>query len=217
MKKLTLLFITTTLIFGLTTNAQIKKGSVFLGGDISFTTEKGASSNNIDYKTSGIYLLPVYGKAVKENLIIGTDILYYFQNSDVSLDFNDLKQWIYGIGFFARGYQQLAKTKLSLFIQGHIGTEYDKTKQAFNTIDKIEKNTFSINLSVYPGISYSLNHKLQLETGFSNLFGLRYFNRKGTSGTVNPVSSDASGFSLYASAENVTRFYLGFRLLILKK
>lgn len=204
------------LFVSISANSQIGKGSVFLGGDISFTTEKGTSSNNLDYKTSGIYLLPVFGKAVQENLLIGTDLLYYFQNSDVSLDFNDLKQWIYGIGFFARGYQQLAKTRFSLFLQGNIATEYDKVKQAFNTSDKIEKNTFTVNVSAYPGISYNLTRKLQLETGFSNLLGIRYFHRKTTSGTVNPVSSDASGFSLYASVENLTRFYVGFRLFILK-
>ncbi|HEY6063636.1 MAG TPA: hypothetical protein VIV35_08505, partial [Chitinophagaceae bacterium] len=159
MRKHTILIVITALVFAKNTDGQIKKGSVFLGGDLAFSSEKGTSSNNDNYKTWGFHFLPVFGKAVKENLVAGSDLLYYYQNNDVSLDFNDNKQWIYGAGFFIRQYQQIAQTRFSLFLQGHLGSEFDKTKQAFNTPDKIESKTFSLVLSIYPGISYKISRK----------------------------------------------------------
>lgn len=200
----------------LTATAQIQKGSTFLGGDLSFSTESGSSSNNINYKTGGFYVLPAFGKAIKENLIVGTDILYWYNHSDVSDDFNDLKQWVYGAGIFIRQYQLIPKTKFALFIQGNLSVENDNTKQGYNTPDKIETVILSVGLGLRPGMSYTISKKLQLETGFNNLVGARYFHRTSTSGTVNPVTGKASGFNLYASLENETRFYVGFRLLIRK-
>ncbi len=205
------------ILFVLTARAQIHDGATFLGGNLAFSSEKGTSSNNMDYKTNGVYLLPVYGKAIKENVVVGTDILYYSQNNDVALDFNDLKQWVYGIGFFIRQYHPIANTKFSIFVQGHLSAEIDKIKQAFNTPDKIETKISSLNLGIYPGISYSISKKLQLETGFVNLMGARYAHREYISGTVNPVTGSANSFNIYASLENQTRFTIGFRLLINKK
>jgi hypothetical protein len=217
MRKLTILIVITTLVFAENTGAQVKKGSVFLGGDIAYSDENGTSSNHNNYYTGGFRFLPVFGKAIKENLILGFDLLYYYSNNDFSLDFNDLKQWIYGGGVFIRQYQQIAQTRFSLFIQGNLSAEKDKVKQAFNTPDKIETNIFSLNVSVYPGISYKISRKLQLETGFNNLVGARYFHRETVSGTINPATSSANGFNLYASLENLTRFYVGFRFIISKK
>src|SRR5688572_7736826 len=90
------------IVFHHSLQAQITKGATFLGGDLAFSVEKGTSSLKQDYKSGGFYLFPVYGKAIKDNVIIGVDFLYYFNNSDVVIDFNDLKQWIYGAGFFIR-------------------------------------------------------------------------------------------------------------------
>ncbi len=214
MKRAYIYFIFLTLINVDHAVAQINKGAIFLGGDLAFSSEKGNSSNNTGYNTFGGYILPVLGKAVSDNSIVGISLLYNYNNSDVALDFNDRKQWVYGGGFFIREYYPLHKTKFSLFVQGSLFAEHDHIEQAYNTIDKIETRTFSINSSAFPGVSYNLSNKLKVETGFVNLFGVRYFHRKTTTGTINPLSSSATGFSLYASAENVTRFNVGFRLLL---
>lgn len=217
MRKHTVLIVIASLVFAKNTDGQINKGATFLGGDITYSDEKGISNNNNDYYAGGFRFLPVFGKAVKENLIAGFDLLYNYSNNDFSFDYNDNKQWIYGGGVFIRQYQQIAQTRFSLFIQGNLSAEKEKVKQAFNTPDKIESNTFSLNISFYPGISYRISRKLQLETGFNNLVGAKYFHRETVSGTINPATSSANGFNLYASLENLTRFYVGFRLVFNKK
>jgi hypothetical protein len=212
-----ILLITSFFFISLGAFTQIPKGSVFIGGDISFFYEEGTSNNSNDYVDRNFYVLPVFGKAVKENLLIGVLSLFYHNNTDVTLDFNDLKQSRYGLGFFAREYKQIAKTRFHIFLQESLSGEYDHTEQGFNTADKIDKKSHIINLGVYPGIAYNLSQRLQLESGFSNLLGLRYYHTKTFAGTINPISSKVNGISLYATADNVTQFYVGFRLFFLKQ
>ncbi len=196
-------------------DAQIKKGATFLGGNVSFTTEKGTSNNNSnDYQRSGVYILPVYGKAIKENRVAGVDLLFYYQKNDVAQDVNDLKEWIVGAGFFLREYKPLGKTKASIFLQARLGGQYDHVESAFNTPNESDTKSFLLGISMYPGISYGISRKLQLETGFINLFGINYTHKKTATGTVSPVSVNSNGFNIYANLENLTRFSVGFRLLI---
>ncbi|MEO5945336.1 MAG: hypothetical protein ABIP79_00855 [Chitinophagaceae bacterium] len=217
MRKISTILFSISFLSSVSLQAQIKKGATFLGGNLSFSAEEGTSTNNNDYKTGGVYILPVVGKAVKENLIVGADILFYYQNSDVSLPENDLKQWIYGTGFFIRQYQQIKNTRFSLFLQGGLAGEYNKVRKGLGTDSRFEKNESSVRIYAYPGVSYAVSRKLQLETGFNNLLGIRYFHTKTVTGIFNEVKSTSNGFNLYASLENQANFYIGFRLLLNKK
>jgi hypothetical protein len=65
-----------------------------------------------------------------------------------------------------------------------------------------------------PGISYAINKKLQLESGFNSLFHATYAKSKTTAG-YNKSSSDS--FSAGVSLENQSTFYIGFRVLLNNK
>jgi hypothetical protein len=202
-------------ILSLNSNGQLIKGAAFLGGNFSFSSEKGTGPNA--YDVQGVYILPVYGFAIKDNLVIGVDMLFLNNDNDVLLVENDIKQRVTGGGFFIRKYQRIAQTNFSAFVQAHFGCEFERLQQGYATVDKRETRAFSILLNAYPGVSYKISKTLQFETGFNGILGGRYFHRKTTVGTVNPTISKVTGYSLYGSLENMARFNLGFRLTIDKK
>ena len=80
MKRITLLSVS-VLLFVLVTNAQITKGSIYLGGSIGASNAKGEVSTSTELgKRKSISISPSVGVAVKDNLIAGVNF-YYFNNS----------------------------------------------------------------------------------------------------------------------------------------
>lgn len=217
MKKPTFLFFTTALFFISKTDAQVKKGATFLGGDIGFSISETTNSTNTGDKQNGVLVLPVFGKAVKDNLVVGAYLVYNSFKSNVYIDANDLEQNIYGGGFFIRKYKQLGKSDFSMFLQGRVGYEHENVKTGENTTSGGESNGSTISMGLYPGISYRLSKKLQIETGFNNILALRYQHYKGYSGTISPVTYSYNRFNIYSSLENLGSLYVGFRLLLDKK
>ena len=69
MRKILLAIITASLFVN-SANAQIKKGSIFLGGDISGSTQKTKTGGITTNKQNGINISPVFGKAIKDNLVL---------------------------------------------------------------------------------------------------------------------------------------------------
>lgn len=65
MKKIYLTIVTVSLLV-CSSNAQIKKGSIFLGGDIGGSIQKTKSEGVTNNKQNGINISPVFGKAIKE-------------------------------------------------------------------------------------------------------------------------------------------------------
>src|SRR5436305_2101488 len=164
MKK-NLLFIIVVLFNSLSSFAQINKGSVFLGGNI------GVSQNKPDTLTNAFlsyYIDPQVGIAIKENTIIGVILLYGKSDYNSNASSNN-----YGGGFFLRKYKQLGKY-FYLFGQGQAIFSYYKISQTYGATDyNINKQT-SINLNLYPGISYAVTKKFHLEATINNLLTLSY-------------------------------------------
>src|SRR6476619_6532880 len=71
MKRNQLLFVLLFTLFAIMSQAQIRKGAVFLGGNISGYTEKTTSSSTAGGKQNGITVSPVLGIASKENMVWG--------------------------------------------------------------------------------------------------------------------------------------------------
>jgi len=216
MKKILLALLSFLLFTSTTLNAQIKKGATFLGGDVGVSISETTNSTNTGDEQNGIQVLPVLGKAVKDNLVVGAYLIYNSFKSDVYIDANDIEQRIFGGGLFVRKYKQLGKGDFSVFLQGRIGYEHENLKTGENTTSGGESNGSIVSMGLYPGISYSLNKKIQIETGFNNILAMRYQYRKGYSGTILPVTFRSSRFDVYSSLENLSSLYVGFRLLLNK-
>lgn len=196
-------------------HGQIKKGSIFLGGDISGSTLKTKSDDILTSKQNGINISPVFGKAIKDNLILGVNAGFGISKTD-----NPVNDWrynsdSYNAGVFVRKYKNLAASGFYIFLQGGLGLGYYHQKQEGPSPSNLdETKRISVGINAYPGISYAVGKRLHLETGFNNLLSLNYFTDKREMGS--PVTKyKTNGFSISSSLNNTTSsLYLGFRLLI---
>lgn len=211
MKKILPVLITASM-FVSSVNAQIKKGSIFLGGDISGSSQKTKSGDITTNKQNGIFISPVFGKAIKDNLILGINAGFGIYSNDYPI--RNTEYDTYNAGLFLRKYKNIATSGFYIFVQGGLGVSYYNQKEEGmpTTYDNIKRTTIGIN--AYPGISYAVNKKLHLETGFNNLLMVNYFHEKRETGS--PVTTyKTNGFSVSSSLNNATSsLYLGFRLLI---
>ncbi|HEX2848858.1 MAG TPA: hypothetical protein VHN59_20090 [Chitinophagaceae bacterium] len=197
------------------THAQIKKGATFLGGSISGTTTKTERSDTLFSKEKGLIISPAFGKAIKENLVLGVDLSIRVFNNDFRGNSLEQRNHSYGGGVFLRKYKQLGSSGFSVFGQGRLGVTFDKYKNNSTsmTYSEITKG-FGVLLSFYPGLSYSVSKRLQLETGFYDLLSINYSRSKRT--VINPTLNEykTTDFGVSSSLSNASPLYLGFRLLL---
>jgi len=200
-----------------TAQAQIKKGAIFLGGDIGGSTAT-TESAGVDYsKQSGFTITPVFGRAIKENLIFGaygTVAVSTYKVYDPSTN-SEQKTRGYGGGFFLRKYKPLGSSGFSVFAEARAGVLFEKREDSFAIYANYQKvKTFSATITAYPGLSYTVSRKFQLEAGFNNLLSMKYSRENRTVGAVNNSVYKTTGFDLYSSIDNFSSLYLGFRVLL---
>jgi hypothetical protein len=220
MRKYTLLFLFTTFSLTQAMQAQIKKGSVFLGGDIGGSTQTTKRNGTKVGSQDGFTILSVFGKAIRENLILGGEAgfsLYNNKNNDLNPGTNSKqKNNSYQAGVFVRKYKLIGKSGFSMFLQGRLGFYYlsNEYSSSYQATDKIKRYTTGI--SAYPGISYTVSKRLQLETGFNNLLNLNYFTENREIGGSLGYTDKTNGIGFSSSINNISSLYLGFRLLLNK-
>jgi hypothetical protein len=64
------------ILFASVASAQISKGSLFLGGNISTASSKVELPNGQEQEQKGFMISPAIGTAIKNNLIVGVDLTY---------------------------------------------------------------------------------------------------------------------------------------------
>jgi hypothetical protein len=197
-------------------HAQIKKGAIFLGGNIGFSIQDSkttqATAPGFDDKNTYVSISPVFGKAIKDNLILGADIIWSYSKVESSLQ----KTHAYGAGVFIRKYKELGKG-FYVFGQTRIGGSYNSLENGYtnNQASSYDKTTgYSAAINIYPGVSYSISRKLQLETGFNNLAYLSFDHSKRIENFNGGVSVVSNTFGLGSSLSSLSGFTLGFRVLI---
>jgi hypothetical protein len=201
-------------------HAQISKGSIFLGGQINFNSQvttyaaPGANNSNIN----SFNFSPAIGKAIKDNTVVGVDLNYVHTGYKQDISSYDQTSNMYGAGVFMRHYVLLGKG-FYVFGQGRFGASYNTgkaTQPALNGPSDDMKG-FSLNFGFYPGISYQVSKKLQLETGFNNLAFVNFQHSKDTqTGTGASPEFTTNNFSIGTSLNNLASFTLGFRVLLSK-
>lgn len=198
-------------------NAQITKGTVSLGGDLSFyTSTSSTEGNSNDRKQNNIYLAPSIGKAVKDNLIFGVDLEY--RHTFDRLENNPAKSQgnNFGAGVFLRRYLTLGKG-FYLFAQGTAGISYGIEKVVTYPSGTFKSETKSIGASVtfYPGVAYAISKKFQIEAGFRDLAYIGYGHSKRVITQGSPLNTEktkTSAFNIGTTAGSFTNFTLGFRV-----
>src|SRR5581483_2243401 len=211
MKQTILLSLAILFCFIGSVNAQIGKGSLWLGGGIGYNSSK--TDNNVavpQTQDNNFNFNPGIGVAVKNNLILGADITF---NSEVNKSPNYVyssvpvtetkKTKTYGVGVFLREYFPVIN-RLYIFGQERVYYSAGKTTDQYGGNTDNDKN-WGTGFSFYPGVSFALTKKLQLESGFNNLFNVNYSQAK-----VNGKQTNES-FEIGATSNNSGYFTIGFR------
>jgi len=127
MERITLTTIA-ILLFASVTNAQIKKGSTYLGGSIGFSSSKLEPNNSsTNGKSKSVSINPAVGVAVKNNLIAGINLNYGHGNSKGFQSSQDYKNSNYGAGVFMRKYWSVLN-RLYFFGQSDLGYTHSNYK-----------------------------------------------------------------------------------------
>ena len=196
-----------SIVFSVSANAQIKKGSTLLGGSLNF--------NHQDISGSDFFNINIqYAKAYKDNTFFGFQ-LGYGHNKPVNQNWN-----FYTGGIFSRKYLPIVKD-LFLFGEAGLNMEYVKmdSKSSNPTISNI-RNNYSVSISLMPGLSYGITSKLHLEMALANIARIYYEHQKLTntssSGTFTTRSKNF-GLNTSTHLNSLSNIQFGFRLLLQKK
>ncbi len=221
MKK-TFLLSVIAIVASLTVSAQIKKGALLIGGQLSFTGSNSQFINtqrDVKYR-SGFYNVAA-GLTVKENKAIGVYASYgnfnydYTNNTNGTVYLNSRGD-NYKFGVFYRQYKKLAK---DFYLFGQLNTGYTGGKQTDTDLPSNNKTSFTRSggeLYLTPGISYRLYKKLHVELSIPELAGVSYFRESRTSAAT--PSSDYKQNSFRFNTSLNTTFLdnlgLGFRFIL---
>jgi hypothetical protein len=199
-------------------NAQFSKGSILLGGQISFS---GYSSNNYygDQNSHAGNFNISLGKAIQENTVIGINLSYLpYTTSNYYSSYNPgpiaYSNNGYGIGVFYRKYKSLGK---EFYIFGEAGAEYTGSTETGKNDSAIKVLTGSSSSGIIylmPGIAYKISKKFFLEITIPNLFAASFNNRTTTSQNTIPQTSKSNQFAISTSLSSnpLMSLGIGFRL-----
>ena len=207
-------------ILNLTVSAQIKKGSILLGGQIGFNDSK-VDYNNAqpDQKNKNSLFNISVGTAIRENKVLGASITYGQSDFDQNYNSNafvNSRGNQYGIDIFYRQYKKLAKD-FYFFGElgaGYFGSDQTDTDLPGNYITKYTSSGGRVYLT--PGVAYRIYKKLQVELLVPGIAGASYTVDKKTVAANNALNSTQNRFGFNTSL-NASFFYnlsLGFKFVL---
>ena len=216
MKK-QLLFLALSAALFSTADAQIKKDSWLLGGQLSFGSQKTTSGNTTN-KNNGTSLGVSLGKAYRDNHVFGGQVSAGFSNVDFfnGTETGNQESKSFSAGVFYRLYKPLGKD-FYFFGQGNADLRWGNGEASFpSTINNREFRNIGGALSVTPGIAYAVFPKFHLELTLPALFGVAY-DRATTEfpNATSPeqVTTSFNAFTSLSSGSQAGILGVGFRML----
>ncbi|MFI5185978.1 MAG: hypothetical protein ACHQF0_04600 [Chitinophagales bacterium] len=207
--KQNLLFLAVSIFSVAVMNAQISKGSILLGGNIGFSDSK--DKNNSDIKLNSVSLSPAIGVAVEQNAIVGIQISYGHSKNNLAAS-PQYETTSYGLEFFLRKYKSLGKGFYFFWQSGLFYNSYEYRE--LNTSNEYKEEQRNAGIDLYPGISYALAKRFQLEISLVDLLTLEYTKDKATNAGV--VTGDRNGVDFNVAASSLSNVNIGFRFLLAK-
>lgn len=222
MKTKILLSLSVLFFLAITSNAQINKGRLLLGGGAGYSSYKNPQPdyyNGSEYKSANFNIQ--FGKAVNTNSVVGIIISYGYNKSNTTNlpDSNVSKNNQYGAGVFYRKYKRVLK---DFYFFGEADGEYtrtDNTQQNWQNGNNGYKQISNGGLiSFTPGLSYQLCKKMQIELTMLNIISLSYAHTKTdySGNTVTPGSYTGNNFSFNTNLNSnlLSNFGIGFKFLL---
>jgi hypothetical protein len=226
MRTKILLTILTAVFFFATSNAQIEKGQILIGGGIGYSSLEGylPEVGNVSKYKSGIASVNI-GKVISANTIVGVMLSYsnnnyknYYGNN--SSDSNFSKGNTFGAGVFYRRYKNIFKN-LYFFAELNGQYRHAETKQQGVTSGYYYSKVVSYGgtISFTPGLSYALCKNFQMELIMNQFVSTSYSHSKYyyTSGTPTVTNEGKSNtFSINANLNSnlLSGFGIGFKYFI---
>lgn len=220
--KLKLLFSVVFVCTLLTTSyAQINKGTVWIGSNFSYASDNFTPGQLIiSGKTRIVSILPSFGIAVKENVVLGIFGNYttIYREQQTTSYYSKRDEKTYGGGLFVRRYVPIFK-RFYLYGEGRLGYNKSGSEENWANTSTSGINNLKIwetGLTFTPGIAYGITRSILLEAGASALFDARY---RSTESVYSPYtqSNSEKTFTAGVRLENASAFYIGIRFLINKK
>jgi hypothetical protein len=182
-------------------SAQIRKGSILLGGQLSYATGNNDMADFHSTSAGGAIAVSI-GKAFRENTVLGLNLSFSSRKEENVYrwsDTADVSSHNAGYGAYLRQYKGLAK---GLLLFGQADAGYMRSKQtedyknAPGSLSYIQQGAY---LSLAPGLAYQLFKKLQVELMLSNLVSLQYSVTKTESEISQVPNTKRKEFSFYSS------------------
>lgn len=211
--KLTYTFFTVSLLtLASLAQAQIKKGTILVGGSIQYKNNKIEQINStVKQKSKTFEIGPTVGLAVKDNLVIGINLSYGNNKTD------EFETNSYSGHLFLRKYWNI-NSKFYAFAQadGGYGLNKGESTNEPGNPGYAEAKGWSISGSLIPGIAYAASSKVQLEATFLPLLNIGYSktNYETRNGSNNISNSEIKHFNASSSLTNAQQFSLGVRFLL---
>jgi len=165
------------------------------------------------YEQKGLTIAPVFGKVIKENLVLGIDAGISFYNTNQNDAGIKQKQDSYTSGIFLRQYKSIGKG-FYLFLQSRLGYRFEKYDYTTAGLSTNNYKRHTIGLTATPGISYAVGKRLHLETGLGNLFYLTYSHENGIGYYSTAGKYKANTFNAGVDLNAFNTLYVGFRVFI---
>ena len=213
MKKLFLSALAVFFVF--LSQAQITKGTTFIGGGVSFGNSSSTGGDTSNYyanpRSSSFNISPSISWAVKDNLVFGVSLGYGHSKSDYESPKGPINKLnTYSGGIFLRKYQPVGKG-FNLFLQSNLNFVYSKTTYSADQQSESTSTTWGPSLGLAPGVAYRLGRHWQAEAMLPGLASL-YYNHTSSS-QKNPGIPDyrpvTNNFGVSTSVSNLTQFTLG--------
>jgi hypothetical protein len=211
MKKNILIFI--AIVSAANLEAQINKGTLLTGGDMSFTTQSVIQSSlSGTQSTSGFYFSPVLATAIKNNFFFGGSLSFQSAKS-INLLNQEIKNNFYGAGIFLRKYKPILKD-LYAFIQPGLSVSWGKADILLN--NQSYQKSFQVRGDFSTGLSFSVSKKIYLEAGFTNLVTFDFLKTNTIDNTQTPAQVTINKrFSFSSSLSALTaNLSFGFRIML---
>ncbi len=197
--------------------AQVAKGSLFIGGSASFSNSK-TESGNSTAKTNMWAALPQVGVAIQQNKVVGIQ-LHVSGSATERVDLTSKTSSNgYGAGVFYRQYFPLAN-KWMLYGQANVLAIFSHSKTVAQGVTTDKGKAWQAEFGITPGISFQAGKKLWLEASLSDLFSVNYTHSKADA--LNPSgavinTSTQNNFTASANASGFNSIAVGIRWIIPK-
>ena len=216
MKKILLSVILSVAV--ITLNAQVKKGSILLGGSVSVSNSETQQQTTPLLKTTNnvAVISPAFGYAFKDNSVAGINLSFGSGTSKQTYGTNPpLKDEIdlYGAGIFYRPYLNLSN-RFYLFGEFEAGFQNLKREQDLGVSSKMNEKEFLVFLDLTPGIAFAVNKRFHLEASINNILSLDYETSERTYSNAPTNVQKTSGFNFHANAGGSVPLSLGIRLVL---